>query len=292
VESDGRYIDATFGRGGHSGLILDKLGNDGRLLALDCDLDAVQVAHEKFGDDSRFDIVHSNYSGISEAVSTQFKEGENIDGVLFDLGVSSPQLDQAERGFSFDKSGPLDMRMDQGSGRPLSEWLPGATAEELAEIFREYGDERYARRIASKVVEAQNANSITDTRELAEIIKAAHPRWEKHKHPATRCFQALRIFINRELDSLKVALQSCVELLRPGGRIVVISFHSLEDRIVKRFFRGPSDNADVPRGLPVDMQKTKWLLRRVGGAVKPTDAEIQANPRARSSIMRIAERVA
>ena len=291
IMHNGFYIDATFGRGGHSRQILNQLGEDGRLVAFDCDDQAVAHAQALFGDDPRFTIVKSNYSELGAAAVDQIPAG-SVDGVLFDLGVSSPQLDQAERGFSFDKSGPLDMRMDQSSGQPVSEWLPTVTAEELAEIFREYGDERYAKRIARRVVEAVQEKPITDTVELAEIIKAAHPRWEKHKHPATRCFQALRIFINRELDHLKVALQSCVELLRPGGRIVVISFHSLEDRIVKRFFRGPDKNAGLPRGLPVANDDTPWVLKKIGGAVRPSAAEVASNPRSRSSIMRIAERCA
>jgi len=291
IMHNGFYIDATFGRGGHAGQILERLGDEGRLLAFDCDDQAIAHAEALFGDDSRFSIVKSNYSEMATAV-TERKLAGRVDGVLFDLGVSSPQLDQAERGFSFDKSGPLDMRMDQSSGQPVSEWLPTVSVEQLAEIFREYGDERYAKRIARRVVEAVQEKPITDTVELAEIIKAAHPRWEKHKHPATRCFQALRIFINKELDHLKVALESCIDLLRPGGRIVVISFHSLEDRIVKRFFRGPVKNTGLPRGLPVADDNTPWVLKRIGGSVRPSDDEVKSNPRSRSSIMRVAERVA
>lgn len=287
----GFYIDATFGRGGHSGNILAKLGETGKLLALDCDQQAVQHAREIYGNDPRFVIVQCNYSEIVDAVNACDQKG-NVDGVLFDLGVSSPQLDQAERGFSFDKSGPLDMRMDQTTGQPVSEYLATVSADELASVFREFGDERYARRIAKKVVEAIAEKPVTDTVELAEIIKAAHPRWERHRHPATRCFQALRIFINRELEHLKLALESCVDLLRPGGRIVVISFHSLEDRIVKRFFRGPVANASLPRGLPVVVKENPWQLRRVGSSVRPSAEEVSINPRARSSIMRIAEKVA
>lgn len=291
IQPDGIYIDATFGRGGHSRLILDQLNDKGRLLAFDCDHEAVAHAKALFGSDPRFTIVKSNYSEMAEVANDQGVAGE-VHGVLFDLGVSSPQLDQAERGFSFDKPGPLDMRMDPDNGQPVSEWLQTASADELAEVFREYGEERYAKRIARKVVEAGAVKPIVDTLELAEIIKAAHPRWEKHKHPATRCFQALRIFINRELDHLKAALQACVDMLRPGGRIVVISFHSLEDRIVKRFIRGPDKNTALPRGLPVAVDETPWLLRKVGGSVKPSEREIENNPRSRSSIMRIAEKVA
>lgn len=291
IMHNGFYIDATFGRGGHSGQILERLGADGRLLAFDCDDQAIAHAKRLYSNDSRFTIIKSNYSEMATAASAHLPNS-GVDGVIFDLGVSSPQLDQAERGFSFDKSGPLDMRMDQSAGQPVSEWLPTVSADELATIFREYGDERYAKRIARRVVEAVQENPITDTVELAEIIKAAHPRWEKHKHPATRCFQALRIFINRELDHLKAALEGCVELLRPGGRIVVISFHSLEDRIVKRFFRGPDKNAGVPRGLPVVNNDTPWVLKKIGGAIRPSKEEVAVNPRSRSSVMRIAERVA
>lgn len=291
IMHNGFYIDATFGRGGHAGKILERLGDEGRLLAFDCDDQAIAHAETLFGNDSRFSIVKSNYSEMAAAV-TERKLNGRVDGVLFDLGVSSPQLDQAERGFSFDKSGPLDMRMDQSSGQPVSEWLPTVSADELAEIFREYGDERYAKRIARRVVEAVQEKPVTDTVELAEIIKAAHPRWEKHKHPATRCFQALRIFINKELDHLKIALENCIDLLRPGGRIVVISFHSLEDRIVKRFFRGPDKNAGLPRGLPVANDNTPWVLKRIGSSVKPSSDEVNSNPRSRSSIMRVAERLA
>ncbi len=291
IMHNGFYIDATFGRGGHSGQILERLGNEGRLLAFDCDDQAVEHARVRYADDPRFTIIKSNYSEMPTAAASHISN-RSVDGVLFDLGVSSPQLDQSVRGFSFDKSGPLDMRMDQSVGQPVSEWLPTVSVDELASIFREYGDERYARRIARRVVEAVQEKPVTDTVELAEIIKAAHPRWEKHKHPATRCFQALRIFINRELDHLKMALENCIDILRPGGRIVVISFHSLEDRIVKRFFRGPDKNAGVPRGLPVADNDTPWVLKKIGGAIRPSEEEVAANPRSRSSVMRIAERLA
>ncbi len=291
IMHNGFYIDATFGRGGHSGQILERLGNEGRLLAFDCDDQAVEHARERYADDPRFTIIKSNYSEMPTAAASHISN-RSVDGVLFDLGVSSPQLDQSVRGFSFDKSGPLDMRMDQSVGQPVSEWLPTVSVDELSNIFREYGDERYAKRIARRVVEAVQEKPVTDTVELAEIIKAAHPRWEKHKHPATRCFQALRIFINRELDHLKMALENCIDILRPGGRIVVISFHSLEDRIVKRFFRGPDKNAGVPRGLPVADNDTPWVLKKIGGAIRPSEEEVAANPRSRSSVMRIAERLA
>jgi len=208
------------------------------------------------------------------------------------LPRSSPQLDVSERGFSFDRDGPLDMRMDQSRGQPVSVWLADVSQQELAEVFKVYGEERYANRIATKVVEVTSQRSITTTADLADIIKRAHPRWEKHKHPATRCFQALRIFVNRELDNLKTALEACIEVVRPGGRLVVISFHSLEDRIVKRFLKGNDQRRQLPRGLPVEEVKPQLPFAAVGKAVRPGQREIAANPRARSSIMRIAERVA
>ncbi len=289
IKADGFYIDATFGRGGHSRAILDALNEHGKLLALDCDAQAVEHASKMFGCDPRFEIRQCNYSEIKEAAAASEMLGA-VDGVLFDLGVSSPQLDQAGRGFSFDRDGPLDMRMDQTRGMPVSEWLSSVATEELVVVFREYGEERYAKRIAAKVIEARDLKAITTTRELAEIIKQAHPRWEKHKHPATRCFQALRIYINQELQHLREALEHTVDVLRPGGRLVVISFHSLEDRIVKRFIRGPDTSANIPRGLPVQPTVIAPRMIKRGRAVKPSDAETSDNPRARSSIMRIAEK--
>ena len=291
IQSDGYYVDATYGRGGHSQSILQALGEQGRLMAMDCDSDAIEHAGRQFVDDSRFSIVHCNYSDIELALA-EVSAPPRIDGVLFDLGVSSPQLDQAQRGFSFDHSGPLDMRMDQTRGQPVSEWLISSTREELTEVFRRYGEERYAKRIAAKVIEVVQQRPITTTGDLAEIIKKAHPRWEKHKHPATRCFQALRIFINSELDNLKAALDACINLIKPGGRLVVISFHSLEDRIVKRFIKGADHRKDVPRGMPVLQPKAVAPFVSVGKALRPGAVEVAENPRSRSSIMRVAERVA
>ncbi len=303
VREDGFYMDATFGRGGHSQAILQSLGDKGRLVAIDCDAQAVAYAHQHFGNDNRFDIMQCNYSELINVARERELVGV-VDGVLFDLGVSSPQLDVAERGFSFDRDGPLDMRMNQDTGVPVSEWLATVSEEELATVFKEYGEERYARRIARRVVEELASRPVTTTLDLAQIIKEAHPRWEKHRHPATRCFQALRIFINRELDHLRTALEVCVNVLRPGGRIVVISFHSLEDRIVKRFFRGTLEPALAatgskkrshkmpPRGLPVAADEKVSLLKTVGKAVRPGEVEINRNPRARSSVMRVAEKLA
>lgn len=300
IKANGTYIDATFGRGGHSQSILQTLDQSGRLLAIDCDAQAVAFAQQQLGHDSRFNIMQCNYSEIDHVVRTCGVSGQ-VDGVLFDLGVSSPQLDVAERGFSFDRDGPLDMRMNQDSGMPVSEWLATVGEEELATVFKEYGEERYARRIARRVVEVLGERPVTTTMDLAQIIREAHPRWEKNRHPATRCFQALRIFINRELDHLRQALEACVEVLRPGGRIVVISFHSLEDRIVKRFFRGDDDSSQQkaprsrklpPRGLPLPVDEVPSLLKVVGRAIRPGDDEVRDNPRARSSVMRVAEKLA
>ena len=291
VREGGFYVDGTFGRGGHSRAILDLIGSDEHLLALDCDEEAIAHAKQIFADENRFSILHSNYREIKNAAD-QVQSDRSVDGVLLDLGVSSPQLDQAQRGFSFDRDGPLDMRMDQSSGQPVSQWLATVTAEDLAAVFREYGEERYARRIASRVIEVLEQRPITTTKDLAEIIKVAHPRWEKHKHPATRCFQALRIFINRELDNLKLALEGCADILRPGGRLVVISFHSLEDRIVKHFIRGFGRVEFQPRGLPVQNEALASPLKKIGRAVRPSVEEIDRNPRSRSSIMRVAEKLA
>ena len=303
IKCDGIYMDATFGRGGHSQSILRALGEKGQLVAIDCDAQAVAYASEHFGNDNRFEVLQCNYSELSDVANGMGLVGV-VDGVLFDLGVSSPQLDVADRGFSFDRDGPLDMRMNQDSGVPVSDWLAGVSEEELATVFKEYGEERYAKRIARRVVEELAKRPITTTLDLAQVIKDAHPRWEKHKHPATRCFQALRIFINRELDHLRDALEACVSVLRPGGRIVVISFHSLEDRIVKRFFRGNLES-DLfasgskkrlhkmpPRGLPPAVNSKVDLFKTIGKAIRPGDAEVSANPRSRSSVMRVAEKLA
>ncbi|MCW8906820.1 MAG: 16S rRNA (cytosine(1402)-N(4))-methyltransferase RsmH [Sedimenticola sp.] len=291
IHPAGMYVDGTFGRGGHSGAILAALGDTGRLLAIDKDPDAVRHARERFAGDPRFEIHQGSFAAL-ERVAVEAGLSGRVDGLLLDLGVSSPQLDRAERGFSFLHDGPLDMRMDNSSGISAAEWLQQAGTEEMAEVFKRYGEERYARRIARAIAEAEKSAPITTTRRLAEIISAAHPAWEKGRHPATRCFQAIRIHINRELDDLEVCLQQSLQVLAPGGRLVVISFHSLEDRIVKRFMRDQSRGDAIPPGIPVTEAQRNSRLRLIGKARKPSAEEVGTNPRARSAVLRVAERTA
>ncbi|MEY6431709.1 16S rRNA (cytosine(1402)-N(4))-methyltransferase RsmH [Thioalkalicoccus limnaeus] len=289
IRPDGRYLDATFGRGGHSRAILARLGRGGRLFGLDRDPDAVAVGQALAKQDHRFGMYHMPFSRLTDVVRELGLLGA-IDGLLFDLGVSSPQLDEPHRGFSFSDDGPLDMRMDPTAGEPASRWLALATREEIARVLREYGEERFAGRIATAIVRRRAAAPLTRTRDLAALIEAAVPTREPGKHPATRTFQALRIQINLELDELAAALTQVRDLLAVGGRFVVISFHSLEDRLVKRFVREQARGERFPIGVPViDRQREPWL-EPVGKAVRPSPEEIAANPRARSAIMRIAER--
>ena len=291
TDPDGFYIDGTFGRGGHSGAILDRLSAAGRLLAIDKDPEAEQVAAEKFGADPRFAFHRGSFAALGDIVEQRVGRGA-VSGVLLDLGVSSPQLDQAERGFSFSQDGPLDMRMDPDSGISAAEWLARAEQKEIADVLWQYGEEKFSRRMAAAVVRARSAGAITRTGELAKIIAEANPAWEKGKHPATRAFQAIRIFINRELGDLEDALAAVVDSLADGGRRVVISFHTLEDRIVKRFIRLHEKGPVLPRGLPVREEDIYRPLRSVGKAVKPARAETEVNVRARSAVMRVAEKVA
>ena len=290
MKPDGVYLDGTFGRGGHSAAMLQQLGDTGRLLAMDQDPAAVAIAGQRFGDDPRFEIVHCNFEALVDVVSERGLK-HKVDGVLLDLGVSSPQLDDASRGFSFLKPGPLDMRMNPETGQSAAAWLARVEEHELIDVLRRYGEERFARRIAGAIVASREQKPITDTLQLAELISTAVPKKEKHKHPATRSFQAIRIYINRELEVLEQALQSAVDVLAPGGRLVVISFHSLEDRIVKRFMRDLSRGPQLPRDLPIMDRDIKIPFRLVGKAIKPGAEEIEANPRARSSVLRILERV-
>ena len=290
IKPNGVYLDATFGRGGHSAAILERLGARGRLFALDLDPEAVAAARSRFGEEPRFRIAQGSFAGLRRFADAWRVTGQ-VDGLLLDLGVSSPQLDDSDRGFSFMREGPLDMRMDPGSGPSAAQWLASAGEQEIAQVLRRYGEERHARRIARAIVAARAQAPITTTRELAQIVTAAVPAPGRHRHPATRTFQALRIQVNRELEALEAALRQSLEVLRAGGRIVVIAFHSLEDRIVKRFFRAHARGARLPRGLPVPDASQDGELRVLGRVLRPTDTECAANPRARSARLRVAERL-
>ena len=282
---DGTYVDGTFGRGGHSRRILQSLGPDGRLVAFDKDPAAAEQADQLAASDGRFRFVHDSFAHIEQA-------GGGLAGVLLDLGVSSPQLDARERGFSFQHDGPLDMRMDTRSGETAADFVNTADEGDIVRVLREYGEERFARRMASAIIAARAETPFTTTGELARVVAEANPAWEKHKHPATRAFQAIRIQVNRELEDLELLLSKVIDQLAIGGRLVVISFHSLEDRIVKRFMRDEARGKPVPRGVPVLEQDRGQRLRLVGKAVRPGADEVAANPRARSAVMRVAERVA
>ncbi|HMM46851.1 MAG TPA: 16S rRNA (cytosine(1402)-N(4))-methyltransferase RsmH [Thiobacillaceae bacterium] len=288
IESDGVYVDATFGRGGHSRLILAQLGPAGRLIALDRDPEAIR-AGATF-DDARLTLVHSTFSRLG-AVLDGLGVGL-VNGILLDIGVSSPQLDDATRGFSFRFDAPLDMRMDPGSGPSAAEWLATAAEGEISEVIRTYGEERFAKSIARAIVAARQNEAIRTTGQLAALIASAVRKHEPGQHPATRSFQAIRIHLNRELEELSAVLPQCVDRLQPGGRLAVISFHSLEDRIVKRFMRGEAQGEQAPRRLPIPAAMLKpGRLKLVGRARHAGDAEAVANPRARSAVLRVAERV-
>ncbi|GAA0475743.1 MULTISPECIES: 16S rRNA (cytosine(1402)-N(4))-methyltransferase RsmH [Tatumella] len=292
LQNDGIYIDGTFGRGGHSRLILSQLGEQGRLIAIDRDPQAIAAAAEI--DDPRFSIIHGPFSGLAEYAESLGLNGK-INGILLDLGVSSPQLDDAERGFSFMRDGPLDMRMDPTRGQSAAEWLLQAEEQDIAFVLKAYGEERFAKRIARAIVERNREQPMTRTKELAEVIYNATPVKDKFKHPATRSFQAIRIWVNSELDEISQALKGALTVLAPGGRLSVISFHSLEDRLVKRFMRDQSRGARVPAGLPLTEDQLKALggreLKTLGKLV-PGEQEVSDNPRARSSVLRIAQRTA
>lgn len=286
TDMSGCYIDGTFGRGGHSRAVLSELGEEGRLIAFDKDPEAVTAGNQLNDLDSRFSIVHRSFAEMADELS-----GKKVQGVLLDLGVSSPQLDQSERGFSFQNNGPLDMRMNNDSGPTASDWINTAEAEEIAFVLWEYGEERFSRRMARAIVEERSKKPITTTSRFAEIISAAHPKWEKGKNPATRAFQAVRIYINNELEDLKLALEGSLDILEPGGRLVVISFHSLEDRLVKRFMRDKSRGKEFPRGLPITEEMRDIKLKTIGKALKAGESELDLNIRSRSAVMRVAERL-
>jgi 16S rRNA (cytosine1402-N4)-methyltransferase len=291
IRPGGRYCDATFGRGGHSAAILGALGPAGRLVAIDRDPDAIAAGRRGFEGEPRLTLVRGSFGALEERVRAAGIEGE-LDGVLMDLGVSSPQLDEAGRGFSFMQDGPLDMRMDNEAGQGAAQWLAKAGERDIADVLHTLGEERYARRIARALVAARAEAPIVRTRQLADIVAAAVPTREPGKHPATRTFQAIRIHVNRELEELESALPQAVRLLAAGGRLCVISFHSLEDRIVKRFIRREEQGDPVYAGLPEIPPHARPRLRRVGAAVRPGAAELAANPRARSAVLRVAERIA
>ncbi|MBT8056335.1 MAG: 16S rRNA (cytosine(1402)-N(4))-methyltransferase RsmH [Gammaproteobacteria bacterium] len=289
IRPDGKYLDGTFGRGGHSREILARLSKQGCLLSLDRDPEAVAAGKEELGEDSRCSVVQGDFADMERFVREWGVE-EGLDGILLDIGVSSPQLDDPDRGFSFMGDGPLDMRMNPLQGVSAKEWLAEASERELTRVFREFGEERHARRIARSIVLARHKQRLESTGQLARLIEDTIGRREKNKHPATRCFQAIRIFINDELAQLAQGLEEAIKLLRPGGRLVVISFHSLEDRLVKRTIREAARPGQVRRNIPQHPDHVP-LLKPIGRAIKPSETELSVNPRARSAVMRVAEKL-
>jgi 16S rRNA (cytosine1402-N4)-methyltransferase len=292
IKEEGIYMDGTFGRGGHSQAILSSLGVSGSLLAFDRDVDAVDSDVAKIMlSDKRFTLTHNCFSALESVVSKAGLLGQ-VDGILLDLGVSSPQLDNPERGFSFMKNGPLDMRMDGRADITAANWLARVEEKELVRVLFEYGEERFARRIAKAIIEKRVLTPIIDTKQLADLVAETIPNKEKHKHPATRTFQAIRIEVNRELAELKDVLCQSIKVLKPGGRLVVISFHSLEDRIVKRFIRAEEGAKYDPGRLPIkEVDIAQGALKKIGKAIKAGKHELAENPRARSAVLRTAERV-
>lgn len=294
IRADGFYIDATFGRGGHSREIFKRLGPKGKLLAFDKDPDAVKAASDDLIQDQRFEIIKGSFTMLMQHVK-QHELHAQFAGVLFDFGVSSPQLDDAERGFSFRFDAPLDMRMNPEEGQTVAEWINKAGEAEIANVIYEYGEERASRRIAKNIVNARVENPVETTTQLAELVRQAVPsKKSRHKgkdiHPATKTFQALRIFINRELDEIKEVLPQAIDVLCPAGRLAAISFHSLEDRIVKRFMRDESMPREYPPELPIMPDNSNVKIKRVGKKIRATKEEINENPRARSAVLRVAER--
>lgn len=289
TDKSGVYVDATFGRGGHSKKILQSLNDNGHLLAFDKDTVAIETAKTLFDEDDRFTIVHGSFADITQHLNDM--NIDHVSGVLADLGVSSPQLDNAERGFSFMNDGPLDMRMNTQSGVGAAEWLASVSIPELTRVLKEYGEEKYPGRIARAIVEEGKKTPITTTLQLAKIVSEANPSWEKHKHPATRTFQAIRIKVNNELGDLEAFLEGASKSLAVGGRLVVISFHSLEDRMVKRFMRVKTKGNTPPPGVPVFDKDIVRNFKSLGKAVKPSEKEIEQNVRSRSAVMRILEKV-
>jgi 16S rRNA (cytosine1402-N4)-methyltransferase len=292
VRADGCYLDGTFGRGGHSRLILERLGPEGRLLGFDKDPLAIASGNALAAEDGRFVVVQRSFADLGEEAAARGLVGK-VDGLLLDLGVSSPQLDDAERGFSFLNDGPLDMRMNPDAGVSAAQFIATASADEIARVFKEYGEERFAKRMARAVVERRDQKPFERTADLAAVLTEANPAWEKGKNPATRAFQGLRIHVNNELGDLERGLDAALETLAVGGRLVVISFHSLEDRIVKQFMKrqakGEADN--LPRDLPIIPKAFEPRLKLLGKPIYASEAELKANPRSRSAVMRVAEKL-
>jgi 16S rRNA (cytosine1402-N4)-methyltransferase len=289
LEAGGYYVDATFGRGGHTALILQALGPEGRLLALDRDPAAIAAGRRRFADEMRLTLVHASFADLAALVPAN-AHGRACHGVLFDLGVSSPQLDDPQRGFSFRANGPLDMRMDPTHGEPVSAWLARAGVDEIRQVIATFGEERFARRVAQAIVAARREHPLKSTGELAALVAGAVRTREPGKHPATRTFQALRMYINDELGQLERGLAGALATLATGGRLAVISFHSLEDRLVKRFMQRESEVDPALRGLPVIPAGARPRLKLIGRKLRPTLAELARNPRARSALLRVAER--
>ena len=290
IEPDGIYVDGTFGRGGHAGAILAMLGPEGKLLAMDKDPEAVQSATLQFGKDPRFEIEQGSFTMLGRMVAKQQLQGQ-VNGLLLDLGVSSPELHDASRGFSFSADGPLDMRMDSTQGISAAQWLQEADQQQISKVLKTYGEERFSWRIAGAIVATRDTQALQTTGQLAELIEAAVPVREKHKHPATRSFQAIRIFINHELDDVTTVLEQVPDMLAVHGRMAVISFHSLEDRIVKRFIRDEYRGEQPPQEFPLAGMDYQPRMKPVGKAVRASEDEVAANPRARSAVLRIAERL-
>lgn len=289
-DASGRYIDGTFGRGGHSSLILQRLSEQGQLLAIDKDEQAVAAANQRFGADSRFEIAQTSFADLAKLCEERNWQGK-LSGVLLDLGVSSPQIDQAERGFSFMNDGPLDMRMDTSKGMSAAQWINETGETEMVRVFRDYGEERFAKRIARAIIARREEQPFERTLDFSKVVAEANPAWEKNKNPATRVFQAIRICVNNELGDLEQALDQALEMLAVGGHLVIISFHSLEDRIVKRFVKHHEKGDVLPRGVPITEDMLNKRLKHIGKAQKASADEIEENVRSRSAIMRVARKL-
>lgn len=291
IKPAGCYIDGTFGRGGHTKAILAALSSQGTVLGLDKDPEAIKVGEALAGQDERFKIEQCSFATLEKVVNARLWQGK-VDGILLDIGVSSPQLDIAERGFSFQKDGPLDMRMNPDVGISAAEWLATAPMSDIEQVLKTLGEERFGKRIARAIVETRDEIPLTTTKQLAALIDKASPSRDKHKHPATRSFQAIRIHINNELGELTEALQQAVDALAIGGRLAVISFHSLEDRIVKRFFRDQAKGDNLPAHFPIRAAQLNPSIKLIGKAIKASEKELSVNPRARSAVLRVVEKMA